>query len=249
MDYEKMDREAGDGLNSESNVNMIAQGIRNEISRKRYLPGMKVKEADICREFGVSRTPVREAFRLLQNEGILTYVPHCGVQVSQFGEKDLFDCLELRSSIEVLSARKAAENAAPEQIREARDINEQIRNYNPEDPSMTTMLDSRLHLCIARMGGNNYIVDALNRLYSSQVFGILLPFRGERVPYTYKEHTDILDAIEAHIPEVAAKYMEIHFYKSIESNHNKISIIRAEEEQGRKPRGKRKEKEETKVLS
>lgn len=233
MDFQQ----AGTGNNNESNIDMVVRGIRQGIATKKYLPGMKVKEAELCRDFSVSRTPVREAFRLLQNEGILTYMPHRGVQVAQFSEKNFFDNLELRSVIEVFSARRAAEKATEEQIREARKINERIRIYNPDDPVNTTELDMEFHMCIARMGENGYIADTLDRLFNSQVLvRVFLPFRERRVTHTYKEHCDILNAIEAHEAEIAAKYMEIHFLKSIESNHRKIAEIAQEQTKGTKTR-------------
>lgn len=231
-------------MNNESNISMIIQGIRQGIATKKYLPGMKVKEADLCREFSVSRTPVREAFRLLQNEGILTYIPHRGVQVATFSEKSIFDCLELRSALEVLSARKAAAYASEAQIGEARAINEKILVYNPDDPSSTTDIDGEFHMCIARMSQNDYIVDTLGRILNSQsVVRVFLPFKERRVSHTYKEHCDILDAIEAHSPEVAQRYMEIHFYNSISSNRMKIDEMHAKEQQVKKTKSRRMQRD------
>lgn len=211
MQYDISENQKG-----ETGISMIVKGIRNGIATGKYFPGMKLREAAICKEFSASRTPVREAFRILQNDGLLVYTPQRGVQVAFFSKKNLYDSLELRIYVEALSAKKAAEYATAKQIAEARQINEQIRICYCDNKSLTTELDWKIHMCIAKMGNNEYVVNVLEKMMNSQMyFNVYPPFGEWRVFDSYKEHNDILNAIEAHLPEIAERYMEVHFYSSI----------------------------------
>ena len=211
-----MQYDTSENQKSETGISMIVKGIRHGIATGKYFPGMKLKETAICKEFSASRTPVREAFRILQNDGLLVYTPQRGVQVAFFDKKNLYDSLELRAYVEALSARNAAEDATLEQIREAGPLDEPIRICYSNNLSLTTELDWKIHMCIARMGNNEYVVNVLEKMMNSQMyFNVYPPFGEWRVLDSYKEHNDILNAIEAHLPEIAERYMEIHFYSSI----------------------------------
>lgn len=211
MEYDTLESQK-----NETGINMIVKGIRHGIATGKYFPGMKLKETAICKEFSASRTPVREAFRILQNDGVLVYTPQRGVQVAYLSKKSLYDSLELRIYVEALSARKAAECATAEQIREAREINEKINVCNRDNLLLTTELDWKFHMCIAKMGNNEYVVNVLERMMNSQMYLNAYPPFGEgRGFHSYKEHNDILDAIESHLIEIAERYMQIHFYSSI----------------------------------
>ena len=114
----------------EINGSLIAEIIRKRIIDCEYVTGQKLVEKNLCDEFGVSRTLVREAFRLLQNEGLLVHVPEKGVRVADFGKYGAMDLQELRGVLECFSAKKAASCATEEQIAHLRKVNQELRNFD-----------------------------------------------------------------------------------------------------------------------
>lgn len=209
--------------------NIVEQEIRKGIETGKYKPGDKIRENDLCKQYGVSRTPVRETFRLLEKEGLLVHIPQCGVQVAKFGYMELVSCLEIRTQLECLSAKKAAFKVTKDQIARLRDINNQITNYDKDDPHRTSVLDEEFHSMIAQIGDNTYIPEFLNNILGKyRVMMYFMPFKQERIPYTFKEHEDIINALEQQDSILAEKYMEIHFHYSklsiMKKMHNYIEV-------------------------
>lgn len=206
-----------------SMVNVVANEIRRGIQERIYKPGDKITEMGLCKQYGTSRTPVREAFRLLQQEGLLIHIPHCGVQVVSFGEKEMFDVLEARTAVECLSSRLAAPKAVKEHIEQLRDINRRIMEVQPGDKKNTSLLDEEFHMVIASIGENDCVYELLKSIFvKNRITTYILPIKKERLPHTYKEHEDIICALEQNDPEMAEKYTSIHFHYSIKSNRKKI---------------------------
>lgn len=204
--------------------NMIAQEIRKGIAEGRYKTGEKIKESDLCQRFGVSRTPVREAFRLLQNEGLLVHNPQRGVQVPEFGLEDLMYHQQMRTTLECLSAFNAAPHATAEDILKLREINRRIAEFDESNTHKTDALDREFHMTIARIGKNPYVADFLqNVLTRYEISSYVIPFQKSRIPFTYKEHEDVITALEQNDAELAEKYMSIHFHYSTRSLNKKLA--------------------------
>src|SRR3954454_9399652 len=100
--------------------------IRDAIIEGRLEPGRRLKEEELARELGISRTPVREALLVLQAEDLVVATPNRGATVRIHDAKDLDDLYELRSLLEGHAARRAAERATPEQIELLRESSERF---------------------------------------------------------------------------------------------------------------------------
>lgn len=208
---------------AEMSGNVIVQEIRKRIIESVYKSGEKLREKEICDEFGVSRTPVREAFRLLQNEGLLVHLPQRGVQVAEFGKEGMMNIQEVRVALECLSARNAAPYATKEDIEYLKSLNDEILKFDAHNSLRTFDLDKEMHLYIARIGKNGYVAELLeNIMMRYQMARYVIPFKESRVQYTYKEHEDIIMALEENNPILAESYMKIHFYRSTVSISDKI---------------------------
>jgi DNA-binding GntR family transcriptional regulator len=96
--------------------------IREDILNGRYRHNEAIKETQISKELDVSRTPVREALRQLELEGLVTIIPNKGAVVTGITSKDIYDIYEIRSLIEGLSARWATKNITDEQIEDLEEI-------------------------------------------------------------------------------------------------------------------------------
>ena|GEM_PF-1408755 len=204
--------------------NLIFEEIREGIKEGRYKSGDKIKEIDLCQKFNVSRTPIREAIRQLQIDGFLVHVPQKGVQIPKLEGNQMLNFQEIRVELEKLSAYNAAFEATPDDIKKLRELNQCVLQQGEYRPD----LDETFHLTIAGIGKNPYIKELLSNLYlRSSLFGYFLPFKAERIPHTYKEHEDIISALEINDAELAKKYMDVHFYCSTASIKQKLINVGA----------------------
>ena len=228
--------------NAGETSSVIANEIRNRIMTGQYKSGDKVREINLCKEFDVSRTPVRDAFRMLQHEGLLVYVPQRGVQVAEFGIDELLTILEVRTALECLSARSAALHATKEHTEHLRYLNGQILEFDAYDAKRTSELDIEFHLFIAQIGKNTYTQELLaNILTRFQISLYLIPIRESRIQYTYKEHEDIIAALEKNDSMLAESYMKIHFHNSSISLSNKLNEYNDKLKEEKRNRRKKKQ--------
>ena len=130
--------------------------IRDDILSGRYRVGEELREVAIGEEIGVSRTPVREAFRQLELEGLIRIVPNKGAYVTGITAKDVRDIYMIRSLLEGLCARWATENISKEQMEEMEENIES--NFNVEK----LLEEKELNDCIIKklksIGENEYLV-------------------------------------------------------------------------------------------
>jgi DNA-binding GntR family transcriptional regulator len=107
--------------------------IRNAIIEGRLEPGRRLKEEELARELGISRTPIREALLMLQAEDLVVATPNRGATVRVHDADDLHDQYELRALLEGFAARRAAERITPAQIELLRESCVRFRALSPDD--------------------------------------------------------------------------------------------------------------------
>ena len=201
-------------------VQDIVEDVVKRIQDKQFSPGRPIREAELCELYGVSRTPIREALRLLQNIGVVVYIPRCGVQVVDITTEDLDYITSTRTVLEALCAGEAALKITAEEIEELRGINRQLESAAPEELST---LDIAFHSRIAGISGNRYAAEFLRGLILRLAISrSRIPMRAERVPYSCAEHEALIRALEMHDPVLAEKQAEIHFrisQKMLETKH------------------------------
>lgn len=202
-------------------VQDIVDEIVKLIKNGTYLPGTPIREVELCKLFGVSRTPVREALRLLQNSSVVEYIPRCGVQVADMNRQTLTNITETRTVLEVLSTRQATERITREEIEELRQINEQFLTAAAGQEG--GLFDSLFHTRIAEISGNDCIVQFLDNLLMRQsIVSAVFEEKPHRRQFSYAEHLGILQAMELHDPELAAKQADIHFHMSQASLQSRL---------------------------
>ncbi len=104
----------------------IVSSLRDSIIKGELNPGQKLTEPELAEKLGISRTPIREAFRQLESEGFLTVIPRRGAVVSRITRKEIGDFYDLKSLLEGYAARIAAEKITEKGIEKLRKINEQL---------------------------------------------------------------------------------------------------------------------------
>ena len=189
----------------------VFERLETDILSGKYQPGEILTELKLVNDLGVSRTPIREALRRLEQEHIIE-VSQKGILVLGVSQKDLEDILEIRTRIEGLAAYMAALNITDEQLAELREIVELQEFYVPKhDADRINVMDSKFHLLIYRFSGSVPLYDTLMPLHKKVLKYRKASVENEvRSTYSSKEHRAILEAIANHDAPLAEKYMMEH---------------------------------------
>ena len=192
-------------------ADQVFERLEEEILGGRYQPGELLTEAKLTEDLGVSRTPVREALRRLEQEHIIE-ISQKGILVLGVSQKDLEDILEIRSRIEGLAAYMAALNITNEQLEELREAVDLQEFYVPKkDAVRINVMDSKFHRLIYRFSGSVPLYDTLMPLHKKVLKYRKASVENEvRSAHSLQEHRAIFDAIAAHDAPLAEERMKAH---------------------------------------
>ena len=193
--------------------------IREGILNGRYKPGDSLTETKLSKEMGVSRTPIREAMRQLELEGLVTCIPNRGVFVTGITEQDVDDIYTIRSMIEGLAVRWAVERIDEEGLKKLEEIVELMEYYTGRgDMEQVTKLDTQFHDVIYDACRSRILKQTLGNLMRNihrvRLGSLKIPNRAQK---SLLEHREILNAFLAHDPYKAEKLMIEHISQA---NHN-----------------------------
>lgn len=196
---------------SNSLAEQVFDRLETDILSGKYQPGEILTELKLVGDLGVSRTPIREALRRLEQEHIIEMTQK-GILVLGVSQKDLEDILEIRTRIEGLAAYMAALNITDEQLEELREAVELQEFYVPKrDADRINGMDSRFHLLIYRFSGSIPLYDTLMPLHKKVLRYRRASVENEvRSTHSSQEHRAIFEAIAAHDAPLAEKYMMEH---------------------------------------
>ena len=170
----------------------IAEDLKQRIARWELPNGHRLTEESLSAEFGVSRSPVREALRLIASEGYVEIVPHTGYLVRQPSLSDIEDLYELRLALELMVVEKLAARAARG---ESSDWAEPLRT-TPMTADTLATADRAFHEALARAAGNRAIVATLVDINDRlAVFRQMEAAIDGRPDQTRAQHDEVLDAI------------------------------------------------------
>lgn len=200
--------------------------LQRQIVSGQLAGGAKLNEVDIARSMGISRGPVREAFRALDQIGLVRFEKNRGVFVREITLEEASEIYEVRAALEGLIGRLAARRFDAGQIRKLRGIVEQMRALNDTpDDEIHFDLNIQFHELLARMARNdalyaNYtrIIDELG-LFRRQV----LSLDAANIPLSTREHTEIVDAVAARDEDLAARLLTEHALQSCRRLHVVLS--------------------------
>jgi DNA-binding GntR family transcriptional regulator len=159
-------------------------------------PNQRLVETQLCAQFGCSRSPLREAIRMLAAEGLVTITPRRGARVVELTPKALRDVFEVRVLLEGLAARLAGENRTDADVAELRSLSSAMRSVvgsGTEDRFFA--LNNDFHEALSRIGGNAYLA-SLQETAANRTFLPLFLFLSD------SKH--LAKAVEAHEEIVAA---------------------------------------------
>jgi DNA-binding GntR family transcriptional regulator len=194
----------------------LAREVRAGIQRGDFPPGSRLRQADVAERFGVSTTPVREAFALLQAEGLLRIDPHRGAFVSNPSEKDVSEYYEIREVLEDLAITLAAERITDDLLREVASLHREM--MATDDPARWAELNNRFHLRIYQAGDRPRLCSIIMNLReaSSAYLQMCLEAGGRKIGADH-EHASILEALQAGNASEARAATREHLRRTFEA--------------------------------
>ena len=196
--------------------------IRSDILNGKYKRGEELVESSIGKELGISRTPVREAIRQLELEGLVQLVPNKGAFVTGISEKDVRDIYLIRARLEGLAARMAAKNITPELL-DAMEETVVLSEYHAkkEHYEQVCEMDSKFHKLLYKASGSRFLELTLTDFHQYvQRVRMASIMKKRRMEKSNDEHDAILTAIREHDEEKAELVATRHISNTVENLKN-----------------------------
>lgn len=191
---------------------VIFDTLREAIIVGELKPGQRLMEVQLAEKMGVSRTPVREAIRKLELEGLVEMLPRKGAHVADLSVKDIMDVLEVRATLDGLATSLSATRITDDEKKELRHLLDQFINYvEKENLQGSIKKDVEFHDVIYRSSRNDKLIQISNNLREQiQRFRIVYIKDYSSSRELIREHTEIYEAIIAGNPETAMEAARRH---------------------------------------
>ncbi len=194
--------------------------LKEWIISGRLLPGERLVEARLAEDLAVSRVPVREALRQLKQEGLITYHPHCGYFVAEFGEEDLEELYYLRVALEKLAIGLAIQRMTPDELTRLERIVHDMEAIGDGDLrwAQETELDAAFHQQLCHMAHSRRLVKIWADMENQIKMIIGATNRSFEVPSGFSEgHSQVLQALLRGDVGVAEQAIERHLLSGLEN--------------------------------
>ena len=197
----------------------VAEKIRILIRKNELASGERLSEQKLCDQLGVSRTPLREALRMLSSEGLVTISPNKGACVAQVSIEDVFYMFETMSILEGSCARLAAERITDADLAEMERLHGQLEKmYSCNDPDGFMRFNQNYHKFVQEKAGN----PILSKIVSGLRDMVLLHryrqiYYPGRLDASMEEHRGLMEAFRAREGERAERLMKTHLIKQCQA--------------------------------
>lgn len=208
-----------DNLNLQVNANqymplrdVVFQSLRQAILLGQLKPGERLMEKSLADKMGVSRTPVREAIRKLELEGLVVMLPRKGAQVAEMTMKEIEDVLEIRAVLEGLASKLAAKRIREDQLEGLnRSLQEFGQGLDSKDVDMMIKKDEEFHDIIFEACNNDKLISIVNNLREQiHRFRVAYLKSYDDMQHLFYEHADLAKAVQEHDAEKAEKIATRH---------------------------------------
>jgi len=196
---------------------VVFKTLRDAILRGDLKPGERLMEMHLAEELGVSRTPIREAIRMLEQEGLAITIPRKGAQVAGMTEKDLYDVLEIRDALDELAVSKACEKVNKKSLSK---LAEAMRDFEKSVASGNVRAivssDEQFHDVIYAMTDNPKLVNIVSNL-REQMYRYRYEYVKDNADYRQlvSEHTCIVDGLRRQDKEYVKSVMHTHLENQV----------------------------------
>lgn len=179
-----------------------------------YGPGDRLREAELADQTGLSRTPVREAIRKLENDGIVTHAPRVGAVVKTLSQQEIVELYQMRIVIETTAARMAAQHIFDAEVITLEAINEEMSQGGA--PAELAAKNKEFHASILNAARNRYLAQAFAGLaHHFVLLGSTTIESQQRVEEVKAQHEEIIAALRIRDAKAAAQAMEAHMQTSL----------------------------------
>ncbi len=197
---------------------VVVERLRALITEGKLPAGEWLRQERLAAELGTSYTPIREALKQLEVEGLVEHVPYRGMRVVKFSADDVMDVYTMRSVLEGLAAASAARRLTAEQLAELRSLHEQmVAHARSDNLDLMRELNRQFHLLIIEASGRTYLIRTLRTIWKwfptmlwSQFAQTSTEANAEREVADNAEHAAILAALEARDSAAADQLMRNH---------------------------------------
>lgn len=203
---------------------VVFESLREAIITGLLRPGERLMEVQVAEELGVSRTPVREAIRKLELEGLVVMLPRRGAYVAGISVKDIADVFEVRAALEALAASLAAERITDAELEDLeRSLVEITKISDTQDIGTIVARDTSFHDIIYRASRNSWLIQIISNLQDQiQRFRMTTLSRPGRTKEAVEEHKKIVEAISDRNSELAAQLAREHIENAESSLLNSL---------------------------
>lgn len=198
---------------------LVFHTLRRAIMQGNLKPGERLMEIKLANRMGVSRTPIREAIRMLELEGLVVMIPRKGAQVAKITEKDLRDVLEVRMGLEMMAVNFAATRITDEQVAALFQASRQFERAVKDD-NLTEIAEADVHFhdVVYEATGNARLVQILNNLREQMYRYRIEYLKGSEIRQSLvKEHDSLCEKLKMRDVEGAREIMESHIRRQEES--------------------------------
>jgi len=198
--------------NSGNLSNSLFHQLRTDILQGKLKPGEKLTEQRVCQEYVVSRTPVREAFQKLENDGLIETIPNRGAFVVGVSDRDISDMYELRRAYEELAVRWAIERITDEEFEQLKEAYEFMEFYTmKKDIPKMLNINMQFHQLIYNAAHNRMLLHTLTnfQVYTKQRRGEKT-YADNYLEEVLAEHQEIFQAFVDHDAEAGAAAVGRH---------------------------------------
>ena len=201
----------------------VVSRLREMLLEGEIPPGTRVPERDLCTKLQISRTPLREALKVLAAEGLVLLLPNCGARAAKLTSKDMTDLFEVCQGLEALAGELACERISDQQLKDIAAVHAAMaRHYHEGDLILYYRCNRQIHETIVSAAGN----PALSALYESVTARIrraryVTPMTPQRWALALQEHEAILNALMRRDSVGLAHILRAHL------RHKREEVIRA----------------------
>ena len=198
---------------------VVFNTLREAILKGDLKPGERLMELQLASKLGVSRTPIREAIRMLEQEGLAVTTPRKGAEVAKMTLKDMEDVLDIRDALDELAVRIACQKISDEQLKQLEDMKELFeKSTQTGNVKKIAEADVTFHDVIYEATGNPKLVTLLNNL-REQVYRYRVEYIKDpkNYPTLIAEHEAILESLKNRDVKNAVEAMHVHVANQAEA--------------------------------
>ena len=195
----------------------VAEQLRQRIFRRELEPGSWIDELKLAEEYGISRTPLREALKVLAAEGLVTMKVRRGAYVTEVSDRDLAEVYHLLSLLESDAAAVVAQRATEAQLKELQKLHKELEAA-VKDREKFFAINERFHMRLLELADNrwrNQMVADLRKVMKLNRHNSLL--KSGRIEDSLAEHAAVMEALQKRDAQATRERMQEHFRNGLEA--------------------------------